>query len=100
LSKFERKLQGTTSDDVTVPINNKQPILPLDFLTRVEIINLSLVCEAISQINLPIFAGSAFRGIFVYALKGLACVALFKFQPLSPSTLNYAYAIAKTKRTL
>ena len=75
MNEFERKLQGTTSDDVTVPINTKQPILPPDFLSRFEIINLSLVCEAISPINLPIFAGSAFRGIFGRALKDLACVA-------------------------
>ena len=91
MNEAERKLQGTTSDDVTVPIKKKKPILPPDFLSRFEIINLSLTCEALSQINLPIFAGSAFRGIFGRALKDLACVARNTPCPECPSKERCAY---------
>jgi len=46
-----------------------------EFLRKFSFTHIKLICTAVSPITLPVFAGSAFRGIFRHSLRKLSCVA-------------------------
>ena len=49
--------------------------LSADYLSGFTFARLALVCRAETELFLPHFTGSTFRGVFGRALKGLVCVA-------------------------
>ena len=68
-----------------------QQVIPPNFLTKFRYTRIQLISEATSHIKLPLFAGSAFRGIFGRALRKVACVARNTKCPECPLAARCAY---------
>ncbi|MDI6796473.1 MAG: CRISPR system precrRNA processing endoribonuclease RAMP protein Cas6 [Desulfatibacillaceae bacterium] len=68
-------LQNTGKDFDPEPCVDQKDYLPVEFLSHFKFVNLALHCTAQTEIFLPDYSGSTFRGLFGHALKGLVCAA-------------------------